>query len=137
MALLELIEEGKVSLLYAPPKSRSPRLSEVDTSRTTDPGMDWAAWAIGISTMDSREIMEECIRIFEAKHPKLPDRDLASAVEQEALLDLVQMQLEPVIMDGYRRFVMVVETRNDQSPESNGVSEALSIPHPHAELSRR
>ena len=91
--------------------------------------MDWAARVLGICSMDSRDIMEECTRIFEERHRGLPDRDLASTVEQEVQLDLVQMQLEPVIMDSYRRFVLIVETRNDQTLEASGVSEALFFPH--------
>lgn len=122
MPLLELIEEGKVSLLHCLPKSRTPRLADNDTSRMIDPGMDWAAWTLGICALDGPGIMKECMRIFEEKHSRLLDREIASTVEQEVISDMVQMQLEPVIMDNYRRFVMVVETRNDPSLESNGVS---------------
>lgn len=125
--LLELIEEGKISLLHAPPKSRSPHLAENDTSRTVDPGMDWATWALGICALDGRGIMKDCLRLFEERHRGLPDKDIAPVVEQEVSSDLVQMHLEPVIMDNYRRFVMVVETRNDQSLEVNGVSETAVV----------
>lgn len=75
--------------------------------------------------MDVPALMQECLRIFDARHPKLADKDVATVVEQELLADMVQMQLEPVIMDNHRRFVMAAETRNDQTLESHGVSLAV------------
>lgn len=135
--LLKLIEEGKVSLLHVPPKSRSPRLAENDTSRTVNPGLDWVSWALGISSMDSAGILQECLRIFDKKHPNISDRDIRTVIEQEVLSDIVQMQLEPAIMDNYRRFVMIVETRNDQSLETSGVRVILLLAWSFTERSDR
>ena len=42
-------------------------------------------------------------------------------IPSDVLVDMVQMQIQPAIMDNYRRFVMVVETHNDEI-ESDGVS---------------
>jgi hypothetical protein len=52
----------------------------------------------------------------------ISDKDLSPAIEQEVLSDMLQMQLQPAVMDNYRRFVMVIETRNDQALQSHGVS---------------
>lgn len=92
-----------------------------------DPAMEWAAWCFHVCTWDKVGIMEGCLKMFEGKHPKLADKDVASVTDQELLSDMVQMQQQPAIMDNHRRFVMIIETRNEQAAESRGVSSGSTV----------
>ncbi|EKM60867.1 uncharacterized protein PHACADRAFT_204012 [Phanerochaete carnosa HHB-10118-sp] len=123
--LLDLITDGKISLLEAPPQSRQPRTAKDDISVMVDPGLQWAEWMLNLCDLDATGIMEESLRLFNEKHPKLLDKDLVSVIDQELIQDILWMQLEPVMMDNYRRFVMFTETRNEL-PQENGI-EFVSI----------
>ena len=57
--------------------------------------------------------------MFEAEHLNVSDRDIMSVTEKEVLADLGRMQLQPTIMDNYRRFVAIT---GSQSEDADGVS---------------
>lgn len=121
MDLLRLIEEGTVSLLYAPPIIRAPHLEKNRTDKMFDPSLDWAEWVMKLQFSEAKDMLAECVRMFQEAFPKVPDRDLMSVVEKEVLADMASLQLQPDIMDNYRRFVAITETRNGINLESEGV----------------
>lgn len=127
--LLELIEEGKISLLEAPPKSRQPRMAKNDTSVTVYPGLRWVEWTLGLCDLDTTGIMEECLRFFNEKHAALHAKDPTLVVEQGLIQDVLQMQLEPAIMDNYRRFVILMESSRNGIPTEHGVRLSLMYLH--------
>ena len=57
--------------------------------------------------MKARQILEECLRIAAEQFANVSDADLPMAIEKEIARDTLRMQLQPVIMDQYRRFVVV------------------------------
>ncbi|GJE87775.1 Chromatin organization modifier domain-containing protein [Phanerochaete sordida] len=118
--LLDLIDDGRIALLEAPPKSRQPKTAPNDTSRMVEPAIQWTEWCIGLCELDAAGIVEECMRYLEGKHAELPQKDLLPVADRLLIEDLLQMQLEPAMMDEYRRYVMVTETRNGQ-PKEQGV----------------
>lgn len=120
LRLLELIEQGHLSLLYAPPLNKPPKLEAHRVDRFDDPAMDWTCWCTGLLSMGPKELMQECRTMLLAKHGKKSDSQLAKVVEQDILTDMVQMQRQPSLIDQYRRFVLITETRNDAAQEVDG-----------------
>lgn len=117
-----MIEDGTVSLLYAPPLLRAPRRSNERVDVTVDLRKEWSEWLINLQLSEPTDILVQCTEMLQKAFPKLSDKELTSTVEKEVLADMGQMQLQPDLMDNYRRFVIITETRNDQSMESDGVS---------------
>ncbi|KAI0094587.1 hypothetical protein BDY19DRAFT_913567 [Irpex rosettiformis] len=111
--LLELIEDGSLSLLYAPPISRSPCLEKNRTDAYDDPQIKWAEWVLNRQFSERKEMLAECVNMFEAAHPNVSDKNFMNVVEKEVLADLGRMQLQPSIMDSYRRFVVITESRSE------------------------
>lgn len=119
--LLDLIEDGSLSLLFAPPLSRSVLLEKNRTDVYADPHVQWAEWVLTQQFSEREEILEGCVKMFEAAFPKVSDRELVSVVEKEVLADLRRMQLQPHLMDHYRRYVAITEPRSET--ELDGVSD--------------
>ena len=84
-----------------------------------DPHIKWAEWVLNLPFASDKGILAECVRMFEAAHPNVSDRDIMSVTEKEVLADLGRMQLQPTIMDNYRRFVAIT---GSQSEDADGVS---------------
>ncbi|CDO70283.1 hypothetical protein BN946_scf184942.g83 [Trametes cinnabarina] len=103
--LLTSIEDGSVSLLQAPQVSRDPPAQD-------DPALLWTRWMVRASTLDARGILEECLRIAAEQFANTADADLPLAIEKEIARDMMRMQVQPAIMDNYRRFV-VFRTKQD------------------------
>ena len=77
-----------------------------------DPHLKWAEWVLNLPFASDKEILAECVRLFEAAHPNVSDRDIMSVTEKEVLADLGRMQLQPTIMDNYRRFVVLTGAKD-------------------------
>ncbi|KAJ3541216.1 hypothetical protein NM688_g6118 [Phlebia brevispora] len=108
--LLRLIEDGKISLLPSLPLVKR----EVRTgSQFLDPRMEWVAWVAGTSPWNAKTILVQCMKQLDERFSKTPIRDLSYAVEKETMSDFRQLQCQPAIMDNYRRFVLITESRND------------------------
>ncbi|OBZ79786.1 hypothetical protein A0H81_00527 [Grifola frondosa] len=93
--LLQLIEEGSISLVQAPP---------LDSVRDDKP---WIGEALKMSCLDARGILDECIKIAVQQYRDISEADLPLAIEQQIARDIGSMQLQPAIMDKYRRFVVI------------------------------
>ena len=103
--LLRLIEDGSVALLHAPELSR-------DAASEGDPALLWTRWMLRLPSMNARQILEECLRIAAEQFANTSEADLPSAMEKEIARDLRRMQIQPAIMDNYRRFV-VLKSKSD------------------------
>ncbi|KAL6304196.1 hypothetical protein BKA93DRAFT_784313 [Sparassis latifolia] len=97
--LLDLIAGGKVSLLQAPPLTRQPQ-------RDNDSALRWISWQFRILSSDARVILEESIKLAVELY-RIPEAELPLQIEKEIEQDMLSMQLQPAIMDGYRRFVVI------------------------------
>ncbi|KAI0702474.1 hypothetical protein BC835DRAFT_1320860 [Cytidiella melzeri] len=111
--LLKLIENGTLSLLYAPPVTRAPRLEKNRTNIMLDPHVQWAEWVFKVQFSERTEILAECVRMFEVAFPNALHKDIKAIVEKEVLGDMARMQLQPDMMDNHRRFVAVMDARNE------------------------
>lgn len=58
------------------------------------------------------------MRLATEQYPNTPEAELPIAIQQEITRDLLSMQMQPAIMDKYRRFV-VVKTSNDHCFEDD------------------
>ncbi|TFK90228.1 hypothetical protein K466DRAFT_574381 [Polyporus arcularius HHB13444] len=105
--LLDLIEQGSLSLAQAPQVARDP-LSP------GDPSLVWTRWTLRLPTMNARQILEECLKLAADQFASTSEANLPQAIEEEIARDLWRLQNQPVIMDNYRRFT-VVRTNNDKS----------------------
>jgi hypothetical protein len=72
-----------------------------------DSRIDWAEWVFKQQFSERKDIVRECVKMFEAAFPKVSGSDMMAVVEQEVLSDMALMQLQPDIMDNHRRFVMI------------------------------
>ncbi|KAI0936045.1 hypothetical protein AcV5_004288 [Taiwanofungus camphoratus] len=109
--ILSLIEQGRVSLLRAPPLTQCPKPNN-------DPAIEWVGWQLRLLRSDARGLLEECMRLATEQYPNTPEAELPIAIQQEITRDLLSMQMQPAIMDKYRRFV-VVKTSNDHCFEDD------------------
>ncbi|KAI9066660.1 hypothetical protein FKP32DRAFT_1565322, partial [Trametes sanguinea] len=103
--LLTAIEDGSVALLQAPQPSRDPPAKG-------DPALLWTRWMIRIARLDARGILEECLRVAGEQFANTADADLPMAIEREIARDMMRLQVQPAIIDNYRRFV-VFKTKQD------------------------
>ena len=120
--LLRLIDEGKLALLRAPPTGPA----AVKQPHKADPTTEWQQWVLSLPCSSQREIMEKCTQLLETRFSKVSDKNLPHEILAEVLYDLRQMQLQPTIMDNYRRFVVMTEGRNDLL-EADGVSRGILL----------
>jgi hypothetical protein len=98
--LLTAIEEGEVALVHAPPHRRNP-LGE------DDPMRDWVRHYFTSIPMQSRAILEDCIKVFNEQYTNVQKSEWSSVIELEISNDLSSMQMQPAIMENYRRFVVI------------------------------
>ncbi|PIL29610.1 hypothetical protein GSI_08247 [Ganoderma sinense ZZ0214-1] len=98
--LLKAIEQGTIALLHAPPVVRDP-------APEGDASLLWTRWMLCLPSMNARQILEECLRIAAEQFANTSAADLPMAIEKEIARDMLRMQMQPVIMDKYRRFVVV------------------------------
>jgi hypothetical protein len=104
--LLTLIEEGQVSLLRAPPPLPQKR----------DEAHSWASSQLSLLPLGTRGLLEECMRDFSKNYMDVKESEWASAIETEISRDLLSMQLQPTIMDTYRRFVVIKGHKEEHIP---------------------
>jgi hypothetical protein len=104
--LLTLIEEGQVSLLRAPPRSL-----EKDTLAD-----DWTLSQLKLTSLQTRALLELCMRDFTRLYASVKEPGWASAIEAEIAEDVLSMQLQPAMMDTYRRYVVIKGNKDTHIP---------------------
>ena len=78
-----------------------------DPAPKGDASLLWTRWMLRLPSMNARQILEECIRVAAEQFANTSDADLPMAIEKEIARDIHRLQMQPVIMDKYRRFVVV------------------------------
>jgi hypothetical protein len=107
--LLNLIEDGKISLLRAPPLQRS-------ALEHDDPIIEWASLQMRLIPLQTRSILEACLTEMERSN-------IGSAgIETEISRDIRLMQVQPKIMDEYRRYVVIKGPNDNMNWDKDGVS---------------
>ncbi|KZT06371.1 uncharacterized protein LAESUDRAFT_726201, partial [Laetiporus sulphureus 93-53] len=104
--LLGLIENGTISLLRAP-------ATGWDFCQGQIPTEEWLSWQMSLLSMKARDLLEECIRVASTQYTNVLEHELQEAIQKEIARDMWSMQLQPLIMDKYRRLV-VVKSRTDR-----------------------
>ncbi|THH16827.1 hypothetical protein EW146_g3874 [Bondarzewia mesenterica] len=95
--LLDMIEEGRLSLMSTVPVGRA-RGAMIS---------DWISWQTQLPCLTARGILEKCMRSFIQQYDDTPEEQWPSAVESEVVTSISSLQLQPAIMDNYRRFVVI------------------------------
>ncbi len=104
---MDLIEEGNISLLTSPPTTRRPVRDRV-TKQMKDPVASWIAMQTNNMASCPRDLMETCLQALQALPSEDKEQeDIAKAAAADAFWNLGSMQFQPVLMDSYRRFVLV------------------------------
>ncbi|TFY59615.1 hypothetical protein EVJ58_g5677 [Rhodofomes roseus] len=104
--LLEMIEEGKISLLRSPPLTRCAKGG-------IDPAAKWISWQTEVLGMDARNLLESSIALAMEQYSGVQENDLPDAIQKEIVRDLMGMQVQPALMDARRRFV-VIRSKSDK-----------------------
>lgn len=114
--LLEQIAEGRVALLRAPPLGQGTRGAK-------DLAAEWVSWQLELLRMDARELLAASITLAAEKYSTTQPHALPEAIQKEIVRDMLSMQRQPAIMDGYRRFV-VIKSKGDMclGEDKDGVS---------------
>lgn len=112
-AFLELIANGSISLLHAPPLNNQPRDDADFTS-------GWVGWQCRVARLDARGVLEESMRVANEQFANVSTSDLPLAIEKMIAQDLLRMQQQPVFMDEYRRYVVIKSTKDEHFKEAPG-----------------
>lgn len=98
------MEEGELSLLQSPPVG--------DAIRNERAIRDWLELQLSALQKTSGQFLEDCMRVLAGR---IQDglENVDAAIEAEIAADLTSMQMQPVIMDNYRRFVVIRATSED------------------------
>ncbi|CAL1696456.1 unnamed protein product [Somion occarium] len=125
--LLKSIKEGEVSLLTAPPLQRYPKESLSVERRWDDPAMTWIVAQFHQMSMTPRDLLDSCMRSLQEKHANADDKTLVATIGREALEEMRQMQFQPVLMDSYRRFVVIKARKETDLNDRNDTLECTSL----------
>jgi hypothetical protein len=117
---LKLIEDGQVSLLQAPRNS--------ETAADGDNNKRWVSKQILMMSLDTRGLLEECWKQFNTKYANVPESTWSSVMDAEISEDLSYMQMQPAIMQEYRRYVVIKGPGNDHIEwDRDGVSYSSAL----------
>jgi hypothetical protein len=124
--ILTLIEDGSLSCLWSPPRSA--------LGANQPEHKSWSEWQMNLSMADSTEIVTACTQIFQSSHSNLETDQLHGSIVSSVVKDLSDLQVQPAIMDTYRRYVIIKDEEEkhlDSEPGRGSVSSILDpIPPP-------
>jgi hypothetical protein len=72
--------------------------------------------------LDPRSILERCLRGFNEKFSEYPEERWTPQVLEELSSVLTSLQMQPTIMDQYRRYVVVMGKQDKIGYDRSGVS---------------
>jgi len=108
--LLSRIGQGQLSLLQLPPHYGSEESVL----------FDWIRWQQETSTLDPRGILERCLRGFSQQYSEFPEEKWTPRVLEELSSVLTSLQMQPSIMDQYRRYVVIIGKQDKVGYDRNG-----------------
>ncbi|KAK7051360.1 hypothetical protein VNI00_004860 [Paramarasmius palmivorus] len=103
--LLNAVEDGHFSLMRAPP---SPEDHQALTTQWLDAQIDHV-------TRDSRETLGFCLNEFLRSYGNVPEERWERVLEEEISDDLRKMQIQPKVMEDYRRFVVLCDEEKEDT----------------------
>lgn len=118
--LLSRIGQGQLSLLFMEPPHYGPK---------EEPLLEWIRRHQEMSMLEPRGILEDCLRSFNKHFSELPEEKWTFNVLTELLSMLFSLQMQPCMMDQYRRFVVITGKQDKIAPDRGGVSIFLNAPH--------
>ncbi len=112
--LLSRIGQGQLSLLFMEPPHYGPK---------EGPLLEWIHRHQGTSMLEPRGILEDCLRSFNKNFSELPEEEWSlNVLTKELLAMLFSLQMQPCVMDQYRRFVVITGKQDKIAPDRGGVS---------------
>ena len=72
--------------------------------------------------LDPRGILERCLRGFSQQYSELPEEKWTPQVLDELSSVLTSLQMQPSIMDQYRRYVVITGKQDKVGYDRSGVS---------------
>jgi hypothetical protein len=110
-AILQLIEDGKISLMDAPP---APHTS--DTAETA-----WLAAQLGQLPLDARGLLALALQAHVTQYASVPAHTRPVALLADIRRQLSALQFAPAIMAEYRRFVVIQDPAERIEANDSGV----------------
>jgi hypothetical protein len=110
--LLDMIHDGKLSLFPEMP----PRRWDEEAAEK------WTSWQLELPNLTPRSILERSLRSFIMRFADIEEEKWSTAIEDELFATFIAAQLQPAIMDNYRRFVVIRGQRENRPDNRNGVS---------------
>ena len=117
--LLSRIGQGQLSLLFMEPPHYGPKEA---------PLLEWIRRHQETSMLEPRGILEDCLRSFNKHFSELPEEKWSFNVLTELLSILFSLQMQPCMMDQYRRFVVITGKQDKIAPDRGGVSIFSNFP---------
>ncbi len=111
--LLSRIGQGQLSLLFMEPPHYGSK---------EGPLLEWIRRHQETSMLEPRGILEGCLRSFNKNFSELPEEKWSFNVLTELLTMLFSLQMQPCMMDRYRRYVVITGKQDRIAPDRGGVS---------------
>jgi hypothetical protein len=86
------------------------------------PIVEWICRHQGTTVLDSRSILEDCLRGFSKEYSDYPEEKWTFRVLETLLSTLSSLQVQPCIMDQYRRFSVITGKQDKIAADWGGVS---------------
>jgi len=115
--LLALITNGKLSLVRTPPV-RPVEPDMVDT---------WVAWHWGTGFLCARDIIIQCLAAFSERYATAKADNLRTYLQDELETVVRAIMRQPVIMETYRRFIIITGKTDAQDDWTRGGMEWLTL----------
>ncbi|KAI9445468.1 hypothetical protein H4582DRAFT_1915640 [Lactarius indigo] len=108
--LLSRIGQGQLSLLRTPPHYGSGESAL----------LAWITWQQEMSLLDPHGILKWCLRIFNQQFSEYPEEKWTPRVLDELSSVLTSLQMQPSIMDQYRRYVVITGKQDKVGYDRSG-----------------
>ncbi|KAG5639362.1 hypothetical protein H0H81_003506 [Sphagnurus paluster] len=114
--ILDAIENGELALLNSPP------CYELSPTENNNPRQDWLAKHWSRRPQGPRCILKSAIEAFNVAYGNTQQSEWASAVHSEISKDLMRMRCQPILMEYYRRYVVIESPNERRISMTDGVS---------------
>ncbi|KAH9075786.1 hypothetical protein EDB83DRAFT_2352309 [Lactarius deliciosus] len=108
--LLSRIGQGQLSLLRTPPHYGSEESAL----------LAWITWQQEVSLLDPCGILKWCLRVFSQQFSEYPEEKWTVRVLDELSSVLTSLQMQPSIMDQYRRYVVITGKQDKVGYDRSG-----------------
>ncbi|KAI0048005.1 hypothetical protein FA95DRAFT_1141132 [Auriscalpium vulgare] len=115
--LLSRLADGQMSLLRKPPFGKG----------DPDAINEWVQWQFDTSVLDPGMILRRCLTTFTEQYADRPEAAWPGALMREIVDTVCALQIQPHMMDKFRRFVVVGTNVDLQSGIFKDTVEALCI----------